>query len=78
MIDLSVPLQGMQRAEQSMQATAARLASIPLGADGAAVDSVDLSAAAVAMIQARNLMEVNVKAMQAAQDMVKHSLDILG
>jgi hypothetical protein len=67
----------MQRAEEKLARTAVQLAGMPLGADGAAEDVVDLSAAAVAMMEARNLMQANVKAMQTAEDMIRHTLDIL-
>lgn len=77
MIDLSVPLQGMQRAEQALERTAVQLASLPLGAEGSGVDTVDLSQSMVALLEARNLMEINVKAMQTAQEMTEHTLDIL-
>ena len=78
MIDLSSPLAGMQRAEQMLSSAAVNLASMPVSPDGAPVDTVDLSTAAVALLQARNLMAVNVKVAQTANEMAKHTLDLLG
>jgi len=78
MADFSIPLAGMQRAEDLLNRTAERLASLPLSTSDAPVDTVDLSAEMVALIEARNMMAVNVKAAQTADEMARRTLDLLG
>jgi len=78
MADFSIPLAGMQRAEDLLDQATQHLAALPLSASDGPVDTVDLSAEIVALLQARNLMAINVKAAQAAEEMASHTLDILG
>ena len=78
MVDLSAALAGMQRAEDLLDRTAQRLASMSNASGDGPVDTVDLSAEMVALLEARNLMAINVKAAQAAEEMAARTLDILG
>lgn len=75
MIDFTTPLSGMQQAETSLNRSAARIAKI---GGSAASDSVDLSAEAVAMIEARNNFAANAKVARTEDQMNKSLLRILG
>jgi hypothetical protein len=71
-------LEGIRRAEERVQRAAERLARLPLSADGATEDVVDLSAETVALLEARNAHAANAAVAQTAQQLEQHLLDILG
>jgi flagellar basal body rod protein FlgB len=79
-MDLSIPLAGMSRAEQSLNTTASQLARMPLSAPQAASpgDTVDLSAEMIALMQSRNDFETNVKVAQTFDEMQQSLLNVLG
>jgi flagellar hook protein FlgE len=62
---------GLQRAEGQLSQAAQAIAT-PQG------DSVDLSAQAVALIQAKNNFEANLKALQVGDEMTKDLLKSIG
>ena len=62
---------GLERAEGQLNQAAQAIAT-PQS------DSVDLSAQAVALIQAKNNFEVNLKALQAGDEMTKTLLQAVG
>jgi flagellar hook protein FlgE len=62
---------GIQRAEGQLNRVAQAIAT-------PRADSVDLSAQAVALIQARNNFEANLKALQAGDEMTKTLLKSIG
>ena len=62
---------GMQRAEGQLNQAAQAIAT-PQG------DSVDLSAQAVALIQAKNNFEANLKTLQIGDEMTKTLLKAVG
>ena len=70
-------LQGIQNAESQLNRTAARIAS-PGGGVSQVSDSVSISQEAVALLQARNEVSVNVSAFRAADNVTKALLKILG
>ena len=71
--------EGLNKAEERVQRVAERLSRLPLSADlSAPADVVDLSAAAVALIEAKNLHGVNAKVIQTAAELDRHILNILG
>ena len=74
MIDFSVPLGGMQRAEDRVNSAAQRIASAPFQPPG---DSADLSTEAVGLLDARNAFAANVKVAHVADEMARSTLDIL-
>lgn len=74
MIDFSTPLAGMNAASESLNRTAAKIASIGGSPAG---DSVDLGAEAVAMIEARNDFAANAQAARTADEMTRALLNIL-
>jgi len=75
MIDFSAPLAGMNAAEQSFNQTAAKIAN--LGGSSAG-DAVDLSAAAVSMIEAKNDFAANTKAVHVEDQMMQALVNMLG
>jgi len=74
MIDFSAPLAGMDAAAASLNRTAAKIANIGGSPAG---DSVDLSADAVAMIEAKNDFAANVQVVHTADQMTRALLNIL-
>lgn len=75
MIRLATPLEGMQRAELSLERTAGRIATMGGSPEG---DSVDLSAEMVALIVARNSFRANGNVARAEDQMTRALLDVLG
>jgi flagellar basal body rod protein FlgC len=73
MINFSTPLQGIERAEASLQRTASRLASLgtPQG------DTVDISAEAVAMLSARNAAQANINMLRTEADLSASVMSLL-
>ena len=75
MIDFSVPLGGLDRAESSLNQAAARIAQNGSGSTG---DNVDLSSEVVALLQARNSFQTNIKVLQTEDQPTKSSLKLVG
>ena len=74
MIDLAAPLAGMQKAEASLNRTAARIAT---AADPQS-DAVDLSAEAVAMMTARTAFAANAQVARTELELTRNLVDLLG
>ncbi|MEQ1885310.1 MAG: flagellar basal body rod C-terminal domain-containing protein [Bryobacteraceae bacterium] len=72
MIDSGIPLSGLERAENSLQQTARRMASI----GNPESDTVDLSAEAVAMIVAKNSYQANLQVLRTGEQLSGMLLDI--
>jgi hypothetical protein len=70
-------MQGIQNAEVQLDRTAAAIASPGQGVSQVA-DSVSISERAVALLQARNEVSVNVSAFRAADNVTKALLKIVG
>lgn len=71
-------LDGLRRAEASLQKTAARVAQISTALTGEPHDYVDLSSEAVALIEARTAFQANIKSVETANELEQSTLDILG
>lgn len=71
------PIAGMAKAEVRFEAAASRIAKAGISG-GDAQDQVDLSAEMVAILESRNSYSANVKVAQAADEMEKSTLKILG
>ena len=80
MADLSIPLQGMQRAEAGVNAVASQLARLPRSVQPPAEpqDSVNLSAAMVALAESRIIYAIDAKAAQVLDALNQNLLDVLG
>lgn len=75
MISLSTPLQGMEAASGRVNTAARRIAQAANPQSG---DSVDLSAEAVAMMEAKTAFEANVNAAKTMDRMTGTLLNVLG
>ena len=77
----SIGLAGLEKAQEKLQQSAKRLAS--LGANSyssyasSSTDTVDLSAEVVALSQAKLLAEANRKVVESANELSSRVLDIL-
>jgi hypothetical protein len=79
MIAASFALEGMSRAETQLEGVAKRLARLgPPSDPSAPVDSVDVAAEMVGLIDARNNFDVNAKVARTSDEMTKRLLDVLG
>jgi flagellar basal body rod protein FlgG len=71
MIDFSIPLAGLDSATSSLNQTASWLANGP-------ADTVDLSVEILALMEARNNFETNIKVIRTEDQMRRSLLDVLG
>ncbi|MBI3682972.1 MAG: hypothetical protein HY235_21580 [Acidobacteria bacterium] len=71
-------LEGLHRAETSIEQAASRIALVPLFVSDGMHDTVDLSAEAVALLLAKNSYEANLKLIEAGAELENAVLDILG
>ena len=70
-IGMTSSLQGMQRAEIQLNQVAQNIAQSPSTSAGPEGDTVDLSAQAVALIQAKNSFEANTAAFKVSDEMTQ-------
>jgi flagellar hook protein FlgE len=75
MIDFSTPLQGMQTAMGGVNVAARQIAQAAQTDSG---DNVDLSPAAVALLDARNAFAANVKVTKTVAEMAQSLINVLG
>lgn len=71
-------LEGLLRAEAAVGRAATRIAKTPLSLTGEPNDIVDLSAEAVALMEAKNAFSANIKAAEAGQELAESTLNLLG
>jgi flagellar hook protein FlgE len=76
-IGMTSSLQGMQQAETQLNQVAQTIAQGPFTSAGPEGDTVDLSAQAVAMIQAKNSFEANTAAFKVGDEMTQTLLKIV-
>jgi class 3 adenylate cyclase len=84
----SIGLAGLEKAQERLAAAAKKLSGAGLQAYGdlsgagfggeTAGDTVDLSAAAVALLTARQSAEANLKIVETANELASRTIDILG
>jgi flagellar hook protein FlgE len=77
MVQLTSALTGLHTAQAQFNAAASKISRAPV-TSGPGSDSVDLSAAAVALLQSRNNFEANTKLVKAADEMERALIDIAG
>jgi hypothetical protein len=77
MVGLTHALEGMARSEAQFNGAADKIARLPLSQFGQG-DQVDLSAEAVALLQAKNSFEANTKVVKVADQMQQTLLDMTG
>src|SRR5262249_33766317 len=74
----AISLQGLTRAQASFERSSCRLASIGSSTpEGAPVDAVDLSTAAVDLLAARQDFTLNLKVLETAKQMERKTLNLL-
>ena len=80
MSDLAISLGGIQRAELQLDSTASKLARLSTSPNSSSLggDIVDLSSAAAALMQSRQVAEANIKAFQSMDQVQKSLIDIMG
>ncbi len=75
MLDFQIPLAGLERASDRLEAAAKRLARA--GFPGPPEDTVDVSAEAVALLDARNQFQTNLKVIDTQNQVMRSLLDML-
>ena len=80
MADFSIPTQGMSRASADFERAASNVAraSIPVQKTALPQDTVDLSTAAVNLLQAKNDYGANTKTFRIMDEMNRNVLDMIG
>ena len=79
MLDLSVPLQGLNRAEAELNSAAAKIAQASLSAGSPpANDAVDLSTEIVALLSAKNDFAANARVIHTIGDLNQSLVNLLG
>lgn len=76
-IGMTQSVQGMQRSEAQFNQVAQNIAQYPASSTLQG-DTVDLSAQAVALIQAKNSFEANTKAFKIGDEMTQTLLNAIG
>ena len=74
---LAAALQGLNSAETKLDQAAVRLSQAGTSTEGSSGDTVDLATEIVNMAVAKEEYLANLKSLQAAGDLVKHTIDIL-
>lgn len=77
-IGMTQSVQGMQNSLTQFNQVAAKIAQEPTSGTAPEEDTVDLSAQAVALIQAKNSFEANTKAFKADDQMTQYLFNALG
>lgn len=72
----TTPLSGMLAAQDRVERSASRIASLP--ANGTGADSIDLSAEMIALLEARNDFAAEVKAQEVMDETTQSALDLVG
>jgi flagellar hook protein FlgE len=78
MIGFTASLEGLSRSEAQFNQAAWQVARSSEATAPGGQDTVDLSAAAVAMLQAKNNFDANTKAIKVGDEMQQYLLDAIG
>ncbi|HUA22199.1 MAG TPA: flagellar basal body rod C-terminal domain-containing protein [Bryobacteraceae bacterium] len=75
-----IGLQGLSTAESQFNTAASQIARAPLAAlnQGPPSDQVDLSTAAVALLESRNSFDANIKVLKTGDEMQQTLLNMIG
>ena len=71
-------LAGLQRAEKKLETTAQRLSTLPLSVSDTPEDVVDISAEAVALMQATHAYQASLKIIESGDELQQSLLDVIG
>jgi flagellar hook protein FlgE len=74
----TIALQGLQQADAQLGSAASKIASFGASSPtGANLDTVDLSAAVVALLSAKNLYSANLSTVKVADETQKTTIDLI-
>jgi flagellar hook protein FlgE len=74
----TIALQGLHQADARLESAGSKIASFGASSPGGAnQDTVDLSAAVVALLSAKNLYSANLSSVKTADEMLKTSIDLI-
>lgn len=73
----AIALQGLDRAQTSFDQAAARISQAGMPANGSSGDTVDLAQEMVNLMVAKDEYLANLKALEAGNDLARHTIDIL-
>jgi hypothetical protein len=74
----AIALQGLHQAGARLESAGSKIASFAASsADAANRDTVDLSAAVVALLSAKNLYSANLRSVKTADEILKTSIDLI-
>ena len=74
---LATALEGLNRAESKVEQATSRISQAGIAPNGSSGDTVDLAQEIVNLTVAKDDYLVNLKALQAGDEMTKHTIDIL-
>ncbi len=74
---LATALQGLDRAQSQFDQAAAKISQAGISDQGSSGDTVDLAQEIVNLAVAKDEYMANLKALQAGNDLTKHTIDIL-
>ena len=74
---LATALQGLNSAEAKVDQAAVRISQAGTAPQGSSGDTVDLAAEIVSLAVGKEEYMANLKALQAGEDLTKHTIDIL-
>jgi|HubBroStandDraft_3_1064219.scaffolds.fasta_scaffold1200140_2 flagellar hook protein FlgE len=74
----AIALQGLDQAGAQLESAASKIVSFQSSSPaGANLDTVDLSAAVVALLSAKNLYSANIATVKTADEILKTSIDLI-
>lgn len=74
---LAAALQGLNSAEAKVDQAAVRISQAGISPQGSSGDTVDLAAEIVNLMAGKEEYLANLKALEAGNDLTKHTIDIL-
>lgn len=74
---LATALEGLNRAEAKVDQAAVRISQAGVAPNGSSGDTVDLATEMVNLAVGKDEYLVNLKALQAGDELTKHTIDIL-
>jgi hypothetical protein len=74
-VDLTIPLAGLNRASANLDAAASRIAQAPLSTEEPPPDTIELSPAMVAMLEARNDYIANLRSAKTMDEIERTLLE---
>jgi len=74
---LAAALQGLNSAESQLDQAATRISQAGEAASGSSGNSVDLATEIVNLASAKTEYQANLKALQAGDELTKHTIDIM-